>query len=68
MDELVFDATSEPDGCAADNLSRNGGITAVATTLSRERRKERRFMALKVRKNSLLCAIRPEDSPAQKFH
>jgi hypothetical protein len=44
MDELVCEATSEADGCAAANLHRNGGITAVVTTLSKESRKERRFM------------------------
>jgi hypothetical protein len=45
MDELVCEATSGADDSAAANLSRNGGITAVATALSKESRKERRFMA-----------------------
>jgi hypothetical protein len=75
MDELVCEATSGADDSAVANLSRNGGITVVATTLSKESRKERRFMAREDEKDwkptlSQLCFIEsdPEHSPAQKFH
>jgi hypothetical protein len=51
MDELVCEATSDRDGSAGANLSRNEGITAVVTTLSKESRKERRFMAHEVWKD-----------------
>jgi hypothetical protein len=57
MDELVCEATSEADGCAAANLHRNGGITAVVTSLSKESRKERRFMV------HVVCSTNRQSSP-----